>query len=181
MIPERYKNADLKKVPKDILEAFEDIFKSHTGLYIHGNVGCGKTYIAYALYKKTLETHKAEFWNVSELLEEIRLDYERDNYSKTRHNERLNSFTGLLFLDDIGAERITDWVLDRFYLLINKRYENMLPTVFTSNLTVKELAERVGDRIASRIVEGCNIVKKEGKDMRVAFPHNRLYKPDKKE
>ena len=73
----------------------------------------------------------------------------------------------ILLLDDLGAEKQTDWVLEILYRLINYRYEQMLPTFFSSNYSLQELSEKIGDRVVSRIVEKCDIVKIEGEDRRL--------------
>lgn len=166
--PARYKNVKYSEVPKDIQKIYSEIPTHRKGLYIHGNVGVGKTYIIYALANSQTLNFKQEVWNVTELLEDLRLEMDRDKYDKKRTQQYLLEFNGVLFLDDIGAEKISDWVLEKLYMIINKRYEEMLPTIYTSNCTIQELAERVGDRIASRIVESCFVIKKEGKDRRLS-------------
>jgi DNA replication protein DnaC len=175
--PPRYKKASYDDVPKNIKDKFEKIGETMKGLYIHGSVGTGKTHIAYALYKEAPEKIKdfpkelklkiPMFLNVSELLREIKLDYGRDDKDKKFIEEEVMDFKGILFLDDIGSEKITDWVEEMFYLIINKRYNEMLPIIFTSNLSIQELADKVGDRIASRVVELCDVEKLQGNDKRL--------------
>jgi DNA replication protein DnaC len=167
--PIRYKKATYSDVPESIRARFEQMKETRNGLYLHGGVGCGKTHVAYALYKQSADSVKtpALFYNVSELLREMKLDYSRENKDKKFFEDKVMNFKGLLFLDDIGSERMTDWVEEMFYLIVNKRYNNMLPIVFTSNLSIPELAERVGDRIASRIVGSCDVEKLSGNDRRL--------------
>ena len=73
-------------------------------------------------------------------------------------------------LEAIGAlheaKWITDFVEEKLYYLINNRYINMLPTIFTSNFSITELAGRIGERSASRIVEMCDIFELGGDDKR---------------
>ena len=59
----------------------------------------------------------------------------------------------MLILDDLGAEKPSDWVKEQLYVIINRRYENMLPTIITTNCTMNELKDRIGERTASRIIE----------------------------
>ena len=61
----------------------------------------------------------------------------------------------MLILDDLGAEKVTEYVRQSLYTLINKRYLDNLPTFFTSNLSLDEIAARLDDRISSRIFEMC--------------------------
>ena len=169
MIPFRYKDAKYEEVPKDIQAKFEVIRESRQGIYIHGGIGTGKTHIAYALNANSKDKAKLDsrFWNTTELLRELRLDFDRKPEDKEHEESELFNFRGLLFLDDIGAEKLSDWVLETFYLIVNKRYNEKLPTIFTSNMPIAELAERIGDRTTSRIVEMCDIIKLEGKDRRI--------------
>lgn len=169
-VPMRYSVASYEDVPKEITKVFEKMVETRRGIYIHGGVGSGKTHIAYALFKNVKEVLKLErdplFWNTTELLAEIKEDFDRRYDSKHHIDEELMTARVVLFLDDIGAEKPTDWVQETFYRILNGRYERMLPTVFTSNLTIAQLAERMGDRIASRIVETCDIVHLKGEDKR---------------
>lgn len=169
MIPARYENASYDDVPENI-KAFLRVMKdTKKGIYIHGTVGTGKTHIAYAIKKKweSVTGRRVQFWNTTELLQEIKDDFDRDNYSKTRTLERLMDSEELLILDDIGVEKVTDWALERFYLLVNRRYNEMRPIIFTSNFSLGELAERIGDRTVSRIVELCEVVRLDGTDRRL--------------
>jgi DNA replication protein DnaC len=140
------------------------------GIYLHGAVGTGKTHAAWAIkkkYDKPDEGRIAKFWNVTEFLREVRADFDRTPEDKTRPERALMAHRGLVILDDIGAEKPTDFVAETLYVVINRRYEDMLPTIFTSNLDIRELALRIGDRSASRIVEMCEVVKLIGKDRRL--------------
>lgn len=163
--PARYEHASWDDVPKNIQKLVENMRESRRGLYIHGDVGTGKTHIAYAI--NDFLKVQTRFHNTTELIFDIKRDFDRLSYDKMRWDERLSDHKGMLILDDIGAERMTDYVAEVFYLIINKRYNDMLPIIFTSNLSVGELAERVGDRTASRIIEMCDVVKLEGEDRRI--------------
>jgi DNA replication protein DnaC len=92
MIPARYEKAEYKDVPKEIAKKFEKIRESKKGLFIHGNVGTGKTHIAYALKKQWDEENPyrtAIFWNTPDLLQNEKMDFDRDAYSKKRSLEKL--------------------------------------------------------------------------------------------
>lgn len=166
--PKRYEHTKWEDVPENIQGYIKDIRKSRKGLYIHGDVGTGKTHIAYSSYGFLAENGvKVKFVNTTELIFDIKKDFDRSPYDKKRHDEVLSEFKGVLILDDIGAERITDYVAEVFYFIINKRYNDMLPIIFTSNLTLGELADRIGDRTASRIIEMCDVVELKGEDRRI--------------
>lgn len=178
MIPERYKNVKYEDVPKEIQMLFESIPQTRRGIYIHGAVGTGKTHIAYALKQKWDRPEQqlddgryvpgrySRFYNMTELLREIRLDFDR-KVDKKEYDQDLLEDAKLAILDDLGAEKVTDWVAETLYLIVNKRYNDCIPTIFTSNLPIAELGNRIGDRTASRIVESCDIVELVGVDRRV--------------
>ena len=75
----------------------------------------------------------------------------------------------LLHLDDLGAERSTDWVLEQLYAIVDRRYNDERSIVFTTNLEEPELTEQVGTRTVSRLVEMCdgNPLPLFGEDRRV--------------
>ncbi|MEU3020830.1 ATP-binding protein [Nocardiopsis sp. NPDC007018] len=72
----------------------------------------------------------------------------------------------LAFIDDLGAAKVTEWTEEVTYRLVNHRYEHQLPTIFTSNAAPKDLGERVGERVASRLMEMAQRVAIKGDDRR---------------
>jgi DNA replication protein DnaC len=182
----RYALAKLEDVQENIRERFKNIEKTRKGLFIFGPVGSGKTHTACALYKnarlkiqkKTTWGEETEvivepiFWNVSELFHELRSDFDRQQGQKMHIEDQIMQHKGILFLDDIGSEKVSDWVLETFYLIINSRYNEMSPIIFTSNFNIGEIATRLGERIASRIVESCDIFRLDGDDRRLGASRN---------
>lgn len=143
-------------------------------LYITGPAGAGKSHQAVALMlilmKSSDPMRYPEFaWrNVPKLLYELRQSFTPSVNGKTE-KEIVDYLINVewLCLDDLGVEKTTDWVLQTLYLIINERYENERTTVFTSNMSLKELSEKMGDdRLSSRISGMCQIIKMEGKDKR---------------
>lgn len=80
-----------------------------------------------------------------------------DNDARRRARD-LASTTALVVLDDLGREKVTEWTGETIYVLINERYEQRLPTIVTSNLTVKELAENGYGPAISRLSEGGRLI-----------------------
>jgi DNA replication protein DnaC len=135
-------------------------------LFIHGRVGSGKTLLSVHLILEqerqlylNYENKTCEFESVPELFEEIKKSY--DKIGKSEH-EILDHYSelDLLVLDDLGLEKPTDWVLSILYLIINRRYESLKPTVITSNVGLKDIAEKLGDdRVTHRIEREYKIIK----------------------
>ena len=165
-IPERYQGVSYDDVPNNIRDAFE----AGKGIYLWGGIGTGKTHIAYALQRHSqLPTSKrrAISINVVEILKEIRDDIRRRPEEKERPLQTLMDYDGILILDDIGVEKASEFVRETLYLLINQRYNDMLPTIFTSNCSLDELSNRLEDRIPSRIKGMCEIIELKGEDRRL--------------
>lgn len=160
-------------IPASVRKNLETIKQSRRGLYLHGGCGTGKTHVAYAIakhfgFEKNFNT---KIFGVAEILRLIRSDFDRINSYKEEENTNfytIINYRGLLILDDLGAEKITEWAEETLYAIVNKRYEEMLPTIFTSNLNLEELAGRLGDRIVSRIAGSCDVVELQGKDKRLS-------------
>lgn len=76
--------------------------------------------------------------------------------------------TELLLVDDLGAAKNSEWVEEITYRLLNGRYEDVRPSIFTTNLPLPQLREQLGDRLASRLVEMCAVVSIDGTDRRRA-------------
>ena len=64
----------------------------------------------------------------------------------------------LLVLDDLAAEKVSDYSVSTLYIILNRRGEQDKPTIITSNLSIKEIAETMGDRIANRLVRYGKVV-----------------------
>lgn len=184
--PIRYKGVKYEEVPQQIRDLFEKVPETRRGLFIHGDVGTGKTHIAYALKEAWerptertranllegkdevyMHQRRAMFWNTTELLRSIKGDFDKAPAEKERAEERIMEHPGLLFLDDVGSEKMSEWVAETFYLIVNSRYNRMLPTIYTSNFGVADLAERIGDRTVSRIVGSSDVVELKGPDRRI--------------
>lgn len=167
--PVKYQHATWDDVPITIKETIRN--NPEKGLYIHGDVGSGKTHIAHGIAHRSLTKEnplRVRFYNFTELLRIVRESYSQkfESYYENPLNMLLD-FTGLLIVDDVGAEKATDWVQEKLYEIVNTRYEEQLITIFTSNLSIQELADRVGDRIVSRIVEMCSVIELRGEDRRM--------------
>lgn len=127
------------------------------GFYLQGKTGAGKTCMAIVFAKAiTRQGGNIYFANVPELLFEIKGTFDKEVKSFNDYGLICRwAEKPMLILDDLGAEKVTEYVRQSLYTLINKRYLDNLPTFFTSNLSLDEISARLDDRIASRIFEMC--------------------------
>jgi len=173
--------------PKEVVQACKrSTMSKKLGLYITGGVGRGKSWLSVATLKdliKTIELPKElrshvksdisyfkdyyRFVYVNWLLMIIKSSYETED-SQTEQ-AIITEYTNIpvLVLDDIGAERPTEWVREKLNMIIYFRNNKGLKTLFTSNYEPAELQERLDERISSRIHQQCQIIKLTGPDRRL--------------
>ena len=120
------------------------------GLYFYSDTkGSGKTMIACAVANEILKTHdiSVKFISVTDYIELVKA---KDNAS--RENVKAILKAGLLILDDVGAQvENKDWITTALFRLVDRRYTNHCPTIFTSNVRMEDLKtdSRISDRIYS--------------------------------
>lgn len=169
-LPARYEHVEYEDVPSEIRDLLSKMLADRKGLYLYGDCGVGKTHIAYAIWARCKEKSiAARIYKSTEMLDVIRDFYGKSHYDYSDNELRkLMDYTGVLIIDDIGVEKATEWVAETLTKIIDRRYEERLPTIFTSNLSLDQLAEKIGDRVPSRIAEMCHVEKLEGDDRRIA-------------
>jgi DNA replication protein DnaC len=155
------------------------------GLLFSGDNGVGKTHLAVAVLRELAESKGArgQFWDFHELIREIKSSY--DPETKTTELQVLEPVVEMdvLLLDDLGAWKMTDWMNDTLFYILNSRYMAKRPTIITTNyqdVTREEaiaadalrrrefLVERIGQRLRSRLMEMCLVVRMQGADHRQA-------------
>jgi DNA replication protein DnaC len=145
------------------------------GLFLEGQPGVGKTHLAVAVLKQVVQTAGARglFYDTRDLLRVIRSTY--DPSIRTTELEILRPVmtADLLVLDDLGAEKTSEWVDETMNLIVNTRYNERRVTIFTSNFPdipddsdPNSLLFRIGSRMRSRLHEMCEFVVMDGADYR---------------
>lgn len=142
------------------------------GVWLFGDPGTGKSTLGMLVSKTALERkHTVAIYSLPKLLAQIRQSYDAgpggDSYSALF---RKLTTVDLLHIDDLGAEKRSDWVLEQLYALINERYETERSVLVTTNLDEAELIGQIGQRTVSRLVEMCDgcMVPMHGEDHRVS-------------
>jgi DNA replication protein DnaC len=169
VIPAKYRGVSFERPPitdldstvvgvvREYVDDLEARLEAGRGLWLMGDVGTGKTSLAMLASKAALEQGRSvAIYSLPRLLARIRRTYDADvgEQSYLEFFERLTA-VDLLHLDDLGAEKRTDWVLEQLYSLIDERYESQRSIVVTTNLDQSRLEEQIGARTVSRLVEIC--------------------------
>ena len=169
-----YENEDMDRAVRIAKEFAASFPLCAKGLLLIGPTGIGKTHIAMAVLREvTLRGFHGIYYNTRELLSALRATYNAK--APQSEAEILNQVVRaeLLVLDDLGAERFTEWMDDMMHLVIDGRYNRRLQTILTTNYpddknleNLSSLRVRIGTRIYSRLSEMCDFLGYEGGDYR---------------
>ena len=168
VIPRRFQGVSFERAPvvdmdptivREVRRFVDDIegnLDAGRGLWFMGDVGTGKTTLAMLASKAALDTGRSvAIYSLPRLLAEIRKTF--DESSERSYLELLErlSAVDLLHVDDVGAEKTSEWVLEQLYAIVNARYEDERAVVITTNLDPEQLREQIGERTVSRLIEIC--------------------------
>ncbi len=151
-------------------EGFDFVSKSQKSmiLYSPGTRGVGKTHLACAIAHKVIERWAIDpgrkEWDIycpvhfvteTDLLKRLRASFDKD--AQENEDEVLNLYLGkpLLILDDVGVEqpKNPEFLQRTYYQVINGRYERQRPVIVTTNLSLPELRDYIGERTEDRLVQ----------------------------
>jgi DNA replication protein DnaC len=168
-IPKRFRGVGFDRKPVCDLDPFvlrpvrsyvNDIdtnLDAGRGMWFAGDVGTGKTSLAM-LISQTAAQHgrSVAIYPVTRLLAEIKDTYDRESGGSYMSLFKRLCSVDLLHLDDLGAEKRTDWVLEQLYSIVNERWQDERSIIVTSNSPdTDKLREEIGHRTVSRLLEIC--------------------------
>lgn len=141
------------------------------GLLLSGTVGTGKTHLSFAVGRQLAAKG---FWPYRKSFVDVCLAIKRSWRAEISEENRIKEpllKDSPIILDDLGAEAREKteqgWISELLFEIVQTRYEQELPTIITTNLTLGELSQRYGERTASRISEMCIVTWAEGFDFRL--------------
>ncbi len=181
VIPPRYRGVSFDRPPvsdmsrdmttrhvvnavQSFVDGLDENLDAGKGMWLMGNTGTGKTTLGMLVAKTALAAGKTvAVYFTPKLLTQIRQTYQATESEDAYEAffKRLTS-VDLLYIDDLGSERHTDWVVEQLYALVNERYENQRSMLVTSNARQdveegrKQLEEQIGSRTVSRLIEICD-------------------------
>jgi DNA replication protein DnaC len=186
-IPKRYEHCDLdsylpvprnesQKRAKIFVQRFLDKYPQiDSGMLFLGPCGVGKTHLAVSLLKRVILTtgDGGIFYDFRDLLREIQASWNSVSQSSELDVLKPVLEAKVLVLDELGANKPTEWVRDTIAYIINCRYNDRKLTIFTSNYLdspakqgEESLSDRIGVRLRSRLYEMCTEVEIRGEDFR---------------
>jgi DNA replication protein DnaC len=182
VIPRKYRGVSFERAPVTELPGPQVLMVRHfvrdidpnldagRGLWFEGDIGTGKTTLAMLVSRAALDAGRSvAIYSLPRLLAEIRATFEDDTEgSYVDFLDRLAA-VDLLHVDDVGAERSSEWVLEQLYAIVNARYEDERSMVITTNLAQEQLEEQIGRRTVSRLKEMCEPVPLYGADARGSY------------
>jgi DNA replication protein DnaC len=179
VIPRKYRGASFDRAPvtdmpgpqvqvvRRFVRDIDENLDAGRGLWFYGSVGTGKTTLAMLVSRSALDAGRSvAIYSLPRLLAEIRATFETDSEgSYVDFLDRLAA-VDLLHVDDVGAERTSDWVLEQLYAIVNARYEDERSVIITTNLERDALVDQIKERTVSRLEEMCTLVPLYGEDAR---------------
>lgn len=158
-------NGKVLRLCKRYSDGFDEMIEKNQGLLFYGDVGTGKTFsaacIANALLSRKIPVVMTSFVKLLENVQNFKED-------EDKLISRLNK-AKLLIIDDLGAERSTDFALEKVYNIVDSRYRARLPMILTTNLELRDM-QMASDirysRIYDRIFEVCYPVRFTGSSFR---------------
>lgn len=197
LLGERYKNVNFDETDvsnakfkaifkrcKKYTEVADQVLNRGIGIYLFGPSGVGKSHLTACMANKLMESYYTVLYtNFSEISKQIRGTYDnkkREAETEQAFIEKLANID-FLFIDDFGTERVSKneedlWLQEKVFEIVNKRYNNNKPIIFTSNYSLGDMVAKRGlaPKTMDRIVETCEAMELQGASYRAKInPENK--------
>ena len=157
---------------KRYCEVADKVLKSGTGIFLFGTKGTGKSRLTACMGNELMKNlYTVLYTNFADIQANL---IKKEGFMNTLAD------VDFLFIDDFGTEKVTKgsedkWMQEKVFEVVNKRYIDNKPIIFTSNYSLKELIEDRGmaDKTIDRIVEMCECMKIEGQSYRLTAMRER--------
>lgn len=189
LLGERYKNVSFENTEtgdnpmfdkafkrcKNYCEVSSKVLEGGYGIYMFGASGTGKTHLTACMVNELVKQRRPTlFTNFFEISQIIRGTFNSRKYTEVEMIEKISTID-FLFIDDLGTEKVTrngedNWLQEKIFEILNKRYNNKKPTIFTSNYSLEELINNRGlmEKTVDRILEMSSLILKiEGESYRI--------------
>ncbi len=137
----------------------------------YGNIGTGKSFLSVCMAAELLKQGKEVlYFSAVSFFEKLAALQFSEGY---RSRDELTDFReevyscDMLILDDLGTERVNQFVLSELFSLVNERLKRAGSTVISTNLTLQNLSDTYTERVVSRITSGYTLCKLTGRDIRL--------------
>ena len=170
---QRAKRIIEREIPLKYIDIESDHSRTFPGLkdrniFLTGKSGTGKTVFACSLAKTHVgDGRSLKFISFPAFIMELQSSFKKDDKNPFEIAEEIAKFSGVLVIDDLGAEKMTDFVKQIIYFIINEREQRCLTTIITSNFSLAQLDEHIDSRISSRIAGMCKVIQLSGRDRRL--------------
>lgn len=141
-----------------LITDLKEITQKDCSMVLRGNTGCGKTHLAVATLKiQSPSPYNSKFITAPDLLLKIRSSF--SDGAAISEGEIIREYSEIptLVLDDLGAEKTSEYAITTLYIILDRRIRECRKTIITTNLSKEEIEETFGARIASRLAGVENI------------------------
>lgn len=144
-------------IARNYVAKFDEMFKRRKGLLLYGDTGTGKTFLSSCIANELLKMRIPIIVTSILRLTSVTGPFSREAEEQQLFLDKMNQ-ARVLFIDDLGTERTTDYKMEQVFEVINSRYGSKRPMIITTNIPIKKLAEDPDirkKRVYDRILEMC--------------------------
>lgn len=149
-------------------KSWKEMKEKGFGFFFWGNVGAGKTHAAAAMANHLMQEKLVEvlFLNMPSTVTRVKKTFDSPVKNEDKKIFDRMKEVELLIIDDLGVEKLSDWLSDQIYQIIDHRWQNHKPMIITSNQSLDDLGAYYKPQVISRIWGCCKSIKFTEKDRR---------------